>query len=151
MAAEVGVKAPDFTLLADGWERMVSLEECTREGPVALFFYPGDWSSVCTDQMSRVQEELGRFESLGARVLAISADTPWSYRAFAEDRGIEALLSDFGGRGIEAYGVRRERGFPERAYFIIDREGVTRAKRVESSSKIQPELELIFKDLEAVL
>lgn len=152
MAAEVGEKAPGFTLPANDWEKTVSLEECTREGPVALFFYPGDWSSVCTDQMSRLQEEFGRFESLGAKVLAISADTPWSHRAFAEDRGIEfPLLSDFGGGVIEGYGVRHERGFPERAYFIIDREGVVRAKRVEPSPRSQPELDQVLEDLEKAL
>ncbi len=152
MSAEIGEKAPGFTLPADDWEKTVSLEEYTREGPVALFFYPGDWSSVCTDQMGHIQEEFGRFASLGANVLAISADTPWSHRAFAKDRGIEfPLLSDFGGEVLEDYGVRHERGFPERAYFIIDREGVVRAKRVEPSPKSQPELDQVLEDLEKAL
>lgn len=152
MAAEVGEKAPEFTLPADDWEKTVSLEEYTKEGPVALFFYPGDWSSVCTDQMGRIQEEIGRFGSLGAKVLAISADTPWSHRAFAGDRGIEfPLLSDFGGEVLEEYGVRHERGFPERAYFVIDREGVIRAKKVESTPKSQPDLDKVLEDLEKAL
>ncbi len=151
MAAEVGDRAPGFTLPADNWEKTVSLGDCTGEGPVALFFYPGDWSSVCTDQMSRIQEEIGRFEALGAKVLGISADSPWSHRAFAEDRGIEfPLLSDFEKEVIEDYGVRHERGFPERAYFVIDREGVIRAKKVEPSPKSQPELDQVLKDLEEV-
>lgn len=152
MAAEVGEKAPGFTLPADDWEKTVSLEDCTKEGPVALFFYPGDWSSVCTDQMSRLQEDIERFESLGTKVLAISADSPWSHRAFAEDRGIEfPLLSDFGGEVIEAYGVKHDLGFPERAYFIVDREGVIRAKQVEPSPGSQPELEKVLEDLEKAL
>lgn len=152
MAAEVGEKAPEFTLPADDWEKTVSLREYTKEGPVALFFYPGDWSSVCTDQMSRIQEDIEHFESLGTRVLAISADSPWSHRAFAEDRGIEfPLLSDFGGGVIEAYGVKHERSFPERAYFIVDREGVIRAKQVEPSPKSQPELDKVIEDLEKAL
>lgn len=150
MAAEVGENAPDFTLPADGREP-VSLEECTREGPVALFFYPGDWSSVCTDQMSQIRQASGRFESLGEKVLATGADTPWSHRAFAEDRGIEALLSDFGGEAIEAYGVRHGRGFPERAYFIMAQECLLRAKRVEPSPKSQPDLEQVPEDLQAAL
>ncbi|MGB3681784.1 MAG: peroxiredoxin [Rubrobacteraceae bacterium] len=152
MAAEVGEKAPEFTLPADDWEKTVSLEEYTKEGPVVLFFYPGDWSSVCTDQMSRLQEDIERFESLGTKVLAISADSPWSHRAFAEDRGIEfPLLSDFGGDVIEAYGVKHELGFPERAYFVLDREGVIRAKQVEPSPKSQPDLEKVLEDLEKAL
>lgn len=152
MATEVGEKAPEFTLPTDDWDRTVSLEEYTNEGPVALFFYPGDWSSVCTDQMSRIQEDIGRFEDLGAKVLAISADSPWSHKAFAGDRGIEfPLLSDFGGAVTQEYGVRHERGFPERAYFIIDREGVIRTKQVEQTPKSQPELDKVLEDIEKAL
>lgn len=152
MATEVGDKAPEFTLPTDEWESTVSLGEYTGEGPVALFFYPGDWSSVCMDQMSRIQEDMGRFEDLGAKVLAISADSPWSHKAFAEDRGIEfPLLSDFGGAVTQEYGVRHERGFPERAYFIIDREGVIRTKQIEQTPKSQPELDKVLEDIEKVL
>ena len=152
MAAEVGEKAPEFTLPTDSWESTVSLEDCTAEGPVALFFYPGDWSSVCTDQMSRIQEDSGRFEDLGVKVLAISADSPWSHKAFAEDRGVEfPLLSDFKGAVLEEYGVRHELGFPERAYFIIDREGMVRAKQIEPTPKTQPELERVLEDAEKAL
>ena len=86
MPAEVGEKAPDFTLPSDSWDEKVSLEDVTEDGPVVLFFYPGDWSSVCTDQMGQVQAEIERFQEKGASVLAISADTPWSHRAWAEER-----------------------------------------------------------------
>lgn len=45
------------------------------------------------------------------------------------DQGIEfPLLADFNKQVIEDYGVRREAGFPERACFVIDREGIVRAK-----------------------
>lgn len=152
MSVEVGDKAPMFTLPADGWENKVSLEDYTEEGPVALFFYPGDWSSVCTDQMSELQAQAGRFEELGAKVLAISADTPWSHRAFAEDRGIEfPLLSDFEREVIEDYGVKHEGGFPERAYFVIDREGVIQAKKVEATPKDRPEVEDVLEDVKKAL
>lgn len=150
MPADVGEKAPDFTLPTDDWSNKVSLTDYTKEGPVALFFYPGDWSRVCTDQMGQLQAEMERFEEKGAKVLAISADTPWSHKAFAEDRGIEfPLLSDFGREVIESYGVRHEQGFPERAYFIIDGEGVIRAKKVESSPSDQPEVDAVLEDLES--
>ena len=152
MPADVGEKAPRFTLPTDDWEKKVSLEDCTKEGPVALFFYPGDWSSVCTDQMGKLQAEMSQFEERGARVLAVSADSPWSHRAFAEDRGIEfPLLSDFDKKVIEDYGVKHAVGFPQRAYFIIDREGVIRAKKVEDSPSDQPEVEAVLADLDQAL
>ena len=106
---------------------------------MALFFYPGDWSSVCTDQMGELQAQMGRFEK-GASVLAVSADSPRSHRAFAADRGIEfPLLADFNKEVIEDYGVRREAGFPERA------------KRVESSPEDQPEVEAVLEDPDKAL
>ncbi len=152
MAVEVGEKAPDFILPSDRWENKVSLEEARREGPVVLFFYPGDWSSVCTDQMGQLQQEIGRFEEKGARILGVSVDSPWSHRAWAEERGIEfPLLSDFGREAVEEYGVKHEAGFPERAYFIIDQEGVVWAKKVEDSISDQPEVEEVLEDLEKVL
>jgi peroxiredoxin len=140
VAAEVGQKAPDFTLPSDSWESKVSLESVRQEGPVVLLFYPGDWSSVCTDQMGQLQGEIGRFEEKGAKVLAVSVDSPWSHKAWAEEREV-----------VEDYGVKHEAGFPERAYFIIDREGVVRAKRIEDSPSDQPEVEDVLEDLEKAL
>jgi peroxiredoxin len=152
VAAEVGEKAPDFTLPSDDWENQVSLEEARRDGPVVLFFYPGDWSSVCTDQMGQLQQEIGRFEEKGVRILGISVDSPWSHKAWAEERGIEfSLLSDFGREVVEEYGVKHEAGFPERSYFVIDREGVVRAKKVEDSPDDQPEVDDVLEDLEKAL
>lgn len=42
MAAEVGQKAPDFTLPTDSCDHEVSLESARQEGPVVLLFYHGD-------------------------------------------------------------------------------------------------------------
>jgi peroxiredoxin len=149
VTAEVGEKAPDFTLPTDSWENKVSLEEARREGPVVLFFYPGDWSNVCTDQMGQLQREIGRFEEKGATVLGVSVDSPWSHRAWAEERGIEfPLLSDFKRVVVGEYSVEHEAGFPERAYFDIDREGVVRARKIENSINDQPEVEEVLEDLE---
>ncbi|BBL78583.1 peroxiredoxin [Rubrobacter xylanophilus] len=152
MPAEVGDRAPDFTLPADSWEREVSLEEVLREGPVVLFFYPGDWSSVCTDQLDEVQDNLQEFSRRGARVLAISVDSPWSHRAWAEARGITfPLLSDFLRGVARDYGVLNERGFAERAYFVIDRDGRIRARRVERTPRDRPPLERVLGDLDGLL
>ncbi len=152
MAAEVGDKAPEFELPGDSWEEKVSLEKVRSEGPVVLFFYPGDWSSVCTDQMGQLQQEIGRFQEKGVSILGISVDSPWSHKAWAEERGIGfPLLSDFQREVIEEYGVKHEAGFPQRAYFVIDKEGVVRAKKIEDSPGDQPEVEDVLYDLEKAL
>ena len=152
MATDIGEKTPDFTLLSDSWENKVSLEETRQEGPVVMFFYPGDWSSVCTDEMGQLQQQIGRFEEKGARVLGLSVDSSWSHKAWAEERGLGfPLLSNFGREVVEEYGVKHEAGFPERSYFVIDREGVVRAKKVEDSPGEQPEVDDVLEDLEKAL
>ena len=102
--------------------------------------------------MSQVQEEIGRFQEKGAAVLGISVDYCWSRRAWSEEWGIGCpLRSEFQREVVEEYGVKHEAGFPERAYFVIDREGVVRAKKVESSPGDQPEVGAVIEDLEKAL
>jgi peroxiredoxin len=152
VAAEVGQKAPNFTLPADSWDNEVSLESARQEGAVVLFFYPGYWSRVCTDQMGQLQQEIGRFEEKGAKIMGISVDSPWSHKAWAQERSIEfPLLSDFQREVVEDYGVRHKKGFPERAYFVIDREGIVRAKKIEDSPSDQPKVQTVLEDLEKAL
>lgn len=152
MAVEVGDKAPGFTLPADSWENEVSLNDYLGERPVALFFYPGDWSTPCTDQLGKIQKNLDKFEQKGAQVLAISVDSPWSHQAFAQDRGISfPLLSDFHREVVRSYGVEHEGGFSNRAYVIVDKEGTVRAKKVEEVPSNSPDLEEVLQDLDKAL
>ena len=152
MTTDIGEKTPGFTLRSDSWENKVSLERTRQEGPVVLFFYPGDWASVCTDEMGQPQQQISRFEEKRARVLGLSVDSPWSHKAWVDERAIGfPLLSDFGREVLEKYGVKHEAGFPERAYFVIAQEGVVRAKKVEDSPGDQPEVEEVIEDLEKVL
>jgi peroxiredoxin len=102
--------------------------------------------------MGELQAGMGRFEEKGASVLAINADSLWSHRAFAADQGREfQLLANVNMQVIEDYGVRHKPGSPECAYLVIDCEGIVRAKRVESSPKDQPEVEVVFENLDKVL
>jgi peroxiredoxin len=152
VATDIGEKTPDFTLPSDSWENKASLVETRQEGPVVLFFYPGDWSNVCTEDMGQLQQQIGRFEEKGARVVELSVDSPWPHKAWAEKRGIGfPLLSDFGRGMLEKYGVKHEADVPERAYFVIDQQGVVRARKVEDSLGDQPEVEEVIEDLEKVL
>lgn len=147
----VGERAPRFTLPADSWETEVSLGELLERRPVALFFYPGDWSSVCTDQMEVIQRNLDEFERRGVQVLAVSVDSPWSHRAWADTRELTIpLASDFHKEVARSYGVLREEGFCERAYFLIDTSGVVQASRVEEAPGDQPDVEDILDDLDSL-
>jgi peroxiredoxin len=102
--------------------------------------------------MGQLQQQIGRFEEKGARVVGLSVGSPWPPKAWAEERGIGfSLLSDFGRRMLEEYGVKHEADFPERAYFVVDKQGLVWAKKVEDSPGDQPEVEEVIEDLEKVL
>lgn len=152
MTVEVGDKAPGFRLPSDSWENEVSLEDRMTDGPVVVFFYPGDWSSVCTDQLEVIEDHLPEFADRGASVLAVSVDSPWSHAAFSHARELTIpLLSDFHREVASSYGVLRDEGFSDRAYFVIDGEGRVRARRVEDRPADRPEVEAVLEDLDEAL
>lgn len=122
----VGTPAPDFTLRTTP-DQTISLSEL-RGQPVALIFYPADWSPVCTDELAIFSQLQPEFERLNAQILGISVDGIWSHTAFADARGVNfPLLADFEPKGAvaRAFGVYRDQdGFSERASFVIDADGV---------------------------
>ena len=121
-----GAPAPDFTLKTTP-DQTLTLSEL-RGRPVALVFYPADWSPVCNDELTVFNELLPEFERLDAVLLGISVDGAWCHNAFADARNFRfSLLSDFEPKGEVArrYGVyRAKEGVSERASFVIDAEGV---------------------------
>ncbi|HEX7021524.1 MAG TPA: peroxiredoxin [Trueperaceae bacterium] len=146
-----GTRAPEFTLRRTP-DQTVSLSEF-RGQPVILSFYPGDWSPVCSDELSLYQELLPEFERYGAQLLGISVDSAWSHLAFAENRNIHyPLLSDFHPKGQVAreYGVYQEDvGESGRALFVIDKDGVIRWSYL-SPMGINPGADGILKALDGL-
>lgn len=68
-----------------------------------------------------------KFADYNTQVLGISTDSLFTLEAFSEKCGGLGypLLSDFWPHGQVSlkYGVLREEGFPQRAVFIIDKQG----------------------------
>src|SRR4029453_1273694 len=113
-----GTQAPDFTLHSSP-DQSVSLSEF-RGRPVILAFYPADWSSVCSDQLSLYQELLPEFQRYGAQLIGISVDGVWSHLAFAQDRHLHfPLLSDFEPKGqvSRQYGVYQKKAAKTRGHW----------------------------------
>jgi peroxiredoxin len=82
--------------------------------------------------------------------VGISADSVHSNRAWAEHiGGINfPLLSDFYPHGevTQKYGVLRKEGMPERALFIVDKNGVIAYIDVHDIGE-QPDEEALFEEL----
>ena len=76
------------------------------------------------------------FQAENTEVLGISANTPFSQKAFADFAKINyPLLSDRDGKMMQAYGVYDEpRRLAKRSYVIIDKEGVVRYYDIRPSN-----------------
>src|SRR5258706_13151061 len=73
---KVGDKAVDFTLKNSGGVD-VALAALLTKGPVALVFVrSADWCPFCRRQLQDLQKELKAIEATGARLIAVSYDSP---------------------------------------------------------------------------
>jgi len=126
MAVSTGDTAPDFTLKdQDGNE--VSLSSFRGEKGVALVFYPFTFTGVCEGELCELRDDIAAFEAAGVQVLAVSCDSRFAQKQWADAKGYTfPVLSDFWPHGetARAYGVFNEAvGCANRATFVIDREG----------------------------
>ncbi|MET0694011.1 MAG: peroxiredoxin [Propionibacteriaceae bacterium] len=128
----MGSPAPDFVTRNTHGEN-VTLSEL-RGAPVLLVFYPFAFTGTCTGELRAVQEHLTELRALGTRVLALSTDTMFALRVFAEAEGFEFdLLTDHWPHGAiaTAYGVFDEQlGCAMRGSFVLDAAGVVTWKTV---------------------
>src|SRR5262245_3311446 len=145
--AAVGETAPAFTLPGtfERERRDYSLDEY-KGTTVALVFYPGDNTSVCTEQLNTYTSEIDRFTELGAQLLAISPQSVESHEGFSCAQGGFAfpLLADEDKAVGELYGVPGPLGFYRRSALVIDRGGVIRyAHRSRTSATFRPTSQLV--------
>ncbi len=130
MALANDTQAPDFEL-ANQFGEHIRLSDFRHKRPVALVFFPLAFSSTCTSELCELRDNLALFSDKNIELLAVSVDSKASLRAFAEAEGYEfTLLADFWPHGAVAkeYGVfLPEKGFANRASFLIDTNGIIRA------------------------
>ena len=79
---EVGMKAPDFTLL-DKRGNSVSLSDFLGK-KVVLYFYPKDNTPGCTRQACAFAQNHSNFEDKNVVVIGVSKDSVASHLKFAE-------------------------------------------------------------------
>jgi peroxiredoxin len=143
---KVGDEAPDFTLPTAKGESF-TLSDYRGTKNVVLAFFPFAFSPTCSRQMPACEADLERFNQHDTQVAGISMDSRYALNAWAEQYGISfPLLSDFypQGRVTDLYGVRHERGMPERALFIIDKAGIIRYIDVHRPITEVPDNEKLF-------
>ncbi|MBN9606853.1 MAG: peroxiredoxin [Actinomycetales bacterium] len=153
MALENDTHAPDFDLPNQFGEH-VRLSDFRGVRPVALVFFPLAFSSTCTGELCALQENLNLFREHGVELIGISVDSKAALRAWAEEKGYDfTLLADFWPHGAVAkeYGVfLPEKGFANRATFVIDTKGVIRASFITAPGEARS-IEEYREALETVL
>ena len=130
MALENDTQAPDFDLPNQFGER-IRLSDFRGKSPVVLDFFPLAFSSTCTGELCALRDNLSLFKEHGVELIGISVDSKAVQRAWAEAEGYDFnLLADFWPHGAVAkeYGVfLDEKGYANRATFVIDTRGIIRA------------------------
>lgn len=130
MALENDTTAPDFEL-PNQYGEHIRLRDFRGKKAVALVFFPLAFSSTCTTELCTLRDNLSLFKADDVELIGISVDSKATLRAFADAEGYDfTLLADFWPHGdvSKEYGVfMEEKGFANRATFLIDIDGVIRA------------------------
>ena len=156
MAAEVGQKAPDFTLF-DNDKQPTKLSDSKGKN-VVLAFFPGAFTGACTTEMCTFRDRSDSFNSMNAQVYGISVDAIFSQKAFSDANNLNfPLLSDYQREVGKAYGVSLPNfagmeGYTasERAVFVIDKTGVIKFKWVGENPGVLPDFDEVQRQVDAL-
>lgn len=133
MTLIIGDHAPDFEL-TNQYGESVKLSDFRGKKPVVLVFYPLSFSGICTGELCEIRDNFAKFENENVELLAISVDSKYVQKQFAEHEGYKfSVLADFWPHGAvaQAYGVFLEdSGISNRATFVINIDGELVAKFV---------------------
>jgi len=125
----VGSIAPDFEL-KDQHGAKISLSSFRGSKNVVVLFIPFAFTGTCTGELCAIRDDLAAFQNDDVQVLAISCDSPFTQKVFAEQEGYKfPVLTDFWPHGATATAYQifnRDLGCALRGTFIIDKSGVIR-------------------------
>ncbi len=153
MPLKVGDKAPEFTLM-DTDRKPRSLREFLGK-KVVLAFYPGAFTSVCTREMCTFRDSLSKLSGLNAQVVAISVDSPFANKVFAEQNKLNfPVLCDYKREvskqysgvyenfaGLEGYSASK------RSVFVLDKNSIVKYSWVSEDPGKEPNYDEVTKVL----
>jgi peroxiredoxin len=148
MSADIGAKAPDFTLPNQD-RTPVTLSDELKKGPVVLAFFPAAFSDTCTQEMCTFRDSMNDLNRLSANLIGVSTDTFFALKAWADaQRFTFPLLSDYNKAVIGEYGVVNPdmiglKNIAKRAVFVIDRGGIIRHREVLDDARNEPDYEKV--------
>jgi len=145
-----GSSAPDFTLPSTG-DADVTLSQL-RGMNVLLAFFPVAFTQTCTQEMCAFTEDFDKFQRADTVLLPISVDSVPTLKEFKTKERISVdMLSDFKRDVSRRYGtLHQDRFFSNRAYVLIDRQGVVRWAFMEETPGTRRENAELLQQLDAL-
>lgn len=150
---KVGVKAANFTAV-DTDRKPRSLSDFLGK-KIVLAFFPGAFTGACTKEMCAFRDSTNKLKQLGADVVAVSVDAPFSNRAFKDQNKLEfPVLSDYNREVGRAYDILHGdfaglKGYlaMKRSVFVLDSDGIIKYSWVSDDPGKEPPYEEITKVL----
>jgi thioredoxin-dependent peroxiredoxin len=128
MSLKIGDQAPEFEVTARqaGQDRKLSLSGVLAEKNLVLYFYPRDFTAVCTREACGFRDSYAALTSADTEVVGVSVDDADTHDRFAREHGLAfPLVPDPARRLAALYGatslLRDVLGVAARVTFVIDR------------------------------
>lgn len=148
MSLKVGDEAPDFKLFNTNTEK-ISLSDFKGKKNVVILFFPFANSSTCEKELCSTRDGLSQYEELDAQILAISVDSHFALKMWAEKHKFNfPLLSDFNKDVCQNYGAYYDvfvpgkydyKGVSKRAVFVIDKNGIVQHAEILENAGNEPD------------
>ena len=154
----IGTKAPDIGTRLDQYGKPHQLADLMgRNGLVLFFFRSADWCPFCQAQLIDLIGGTAEIEKRGYRLAGLSYDSLEILETFTAKRHPPyTLLSDPKSEIIDRYNLRdpqyppgsRAYGVPRPIIFVLDPQGVIKAKLFEESFKNRPPVSSVISTLD---
>lgn len=128
MALTVGQKAPAFDVVSSAGKSL-KLGDFLGKKNIVLYFYPGDFTPICTKETCGFRDMYADLETQDTEVIGVSVDTNESHQKFAAEYKVPfALVSDTSRDLARTYGATSFLGSilgkAGRVTFLIDKKGL---------------------------
>jgi|SRR5580658_7158838 peroxiredoxin Q/BCP len=127
LVLKVGQQAPAFDVSASDGKR-IQLEDFRGKKNVVLYFYPRDFTRVCTQEACGFRDMYEELRGQDAEVIGVSLDSDDSHKKFAVEFKLPfPLVADKNRSIAKSYEVidlfRGLLGIVKRITFVIDKQG----------------------------